>query len=341
MKILLKALVLLLALLHFSIVMANENITGTWEGKLSTGPNMEMTVQFVINQAPDGSYDVLLNSPDRSGIHNIKASSVVFSDNRLKLDVTELSGSYEGILKGGEIKGHWKQEGTSYPLDLSPSRKAHLSVEVMEKLLGKWHGDIPTLTGPVGPAYSFKFEISDQGDLIGFLDDQRGGDPVPLSDIEMADDGTFSFRMPGGQSAYKGKLGENKIIGEIQLQSGMWYPQVLEKGEYVEKERINTLTKDALAMLIGEWNGKIGSTEISFQFEQTGGEFDIMGFVRIPDQGITEMPFTGSNYNDGDLTLEAEFINAEFNGKLSENKLEGEWVQDGKSDPIKMIKEIL
>lgn len=339
-KTLFTILALLFSVFTFNIAMADENITGTWRGKLAPGPDVEMTIEFTISREANGGYSGLINSPDGIGIENIKADSITYDSGRLEMSFEELSGSYSGLSKDGQFVGEWEQEGTSFPLNLKLHEDIKLSRDVIDKLVGEWHGDLPTLTGPMGPYLSVRFEMSDQEELAGFLDRTRIGDSLPLSDIEMSDDGTFSFRIPNRKAAFKGKLGEDKILGGYQPQPGMsFYPQILIKGKYIEKKRVNTFTKEAMGILIGKWNGTVGASEISFRFEGSSLGGDIMGFIAIPDQGVEEMPFTGSNYKDGDLTLESEFLGAQFNGQLSKNKLEGEWVQDGKSNSISLEKE--
>ena len=116
MKKLIIALILLASVFLTSNVSASDDITGTWQGKLVPAPGSELDIQFVITKGDDGSYSVVLNSPDQGAIKDIKASSVVFDSGKLTLDVTDLSGAYEGVLKDGKFEGNWKQEGELIPV---------------------------------------------------------------------------------------------------------------------------------------------------------------------------------------------------------------------------------
>ena len=127
MKNIIKLMVMLIVIFQINNVMADENIIGTWQGDLIVAPGSELTTQFIITQEPNGSYSVILNSPDQGAIKNVKANSAVYTSGVLKLDVAELSGSYEGIVKDGKIEGNWKQEGTSFPLNLSPFQKREIT----------------------------------------------------------------------------------------------------------------------------------------------------------------------------------------------------------------------
>ena len=122
MKKLIAVAVILFSVLFINNAIAAENITGTWQGTLAAAPGSELTIQFVITQNADGSYSVVLNSPDQGAIKDIKASSVSYNSGTLKLDVTDLSGSYEGVLKDDKFEGNWKQEGTSIPLNHMKNR---------------------------------------------------------------------------------------------------------------------------------------------------------------------------------------------------------------------------
>lgn len=138
MKKLIRILILFCSVLFVTNAVGAADITGIWKGKLVTGPGAEMNLRFNIKQDPDGSLSVVLDSPDMDGLKNVRASSVDYTSGNLKVDVAELNGSYEGVVKDGKIDGNWRQEGTSFPLNLSPYEK--ISREVMEKLLGTWHG---------------------------------------------------------------------------------------------------------------------------------------------------------------------------------------------------------
>ena len=186
MKKLISVVVILFTVLFFNNAMAAENITGTWQGVLAPAPGSELTIQFVITQNDDGSYAVVLNSPDQGAIKDIKATSVVFDSGKLKLDVTDLSGAYEGVLKDGRFEGNWIQEGASIPFNLKPYEKPVLSRADMEKLAGQWYGPLKVPTGDL--TVVFRFEIKDNGEYKAFLDSpDQGATGIPIDDVELVD----------------------------------------------------------------------------------------------------------------------------------------------------------
>lgn len=349
MKVLLKIMVLLLAVLQLNVAMANEDITGLWQGKLVVSPDTELVIQFNISQGADGSYTAVLNTPDGGSVENVEADSVVFDAGKIKMGVAELSGSYEGIFKEGKIDGEWKQEGTSFPLSLKPYEKPTLSKEDMEMLLGEWRGKpvlpegaVISINGETDITYSFKFEMSEQGEFTGISSFADMGMPgEPLSDMGISD-GIFTFKM-GKMEKFKGKLTDEKIVGEIKMVGDANLPGIsltLVKGEYKAPVYNLNLNEETMEKLQGKWNGKLNNLDVIFRFakEKSG---DFRGFVSIPKQGPNEMPIMDASLNEGELTLKIKAaMPAEFVGELSANKLVGDWnAMTGESTPLTLDKE--
>ena len=212
-----KKLAILLTLL-FSVLLINnavagDDITGKWQGKLEPAPGSELIIQFVITKNDDGSYSVVLDSPDQGAIKNIKASSVVYDSDKLTMDVTELSGAYEGVVKDGKIEGNWKQEGTLIPLNLTPWEKPVLTKEDINKLLGQWHGPLeaPNQTLTI----VLRLEMGEEGELKGFLDSpDQGVHGIPATDVELVDN-NFKIQIPAARAEIIGKFTGNKIAGQF------------------------------------------------------------------------------------------------------------------------------
>ena len=348
MKFYIKVLVLLVAVFQINNVMAAENIIGTWQGELAVGPGTELTIEFIITQEPDGSYSAVVNSPGGSGIKNIKADSVVYNAGVLKMDVAELSGAYEGVLKDGKIEGNWEQEGTSFPLNLIPYIKTALSKKEMDILMGTWHGKpVPpegaAIAGEI-PTFVFRFETSENGEFVGFVDlPDLGTKGVPVANMAIVG-GSFIFEIPNFRSEFKGKIGDKEIVGELKNKAMPNAPTyfTLVKGEYKAKVHKLDLPKETMDQLSGKWTGKLTMPQTSIslvlRFEKTGkGEF--LGFIDSPDQGAKGITITEANLSDGKLTLKIASIGGEFTGQLSDNKLDGTWKQGEMSNPLLLTKE--
>ena len=228
MKIYIKILILLIAASQISDVMASENITGIWQGKLITSPEAEITMQFIINQNFDGSYSARLNSSEQRTLKNVKASSVVYDSGILKLDIPDLSIAYEGVVNESKINGKWKQGGTSFPLNMNHNEKPKLSKKDMGKLLGQWCGEFPI---PRFLTVVFRFKMTEKGEFIAFADNpDQGAYNIPVTDVELSDD-NLRFIVPSACAEYTGKLADNKIYGEFK-QDTRSVPLTLKKGEY-------------------------------------------------------------------------------------------------------------
>ena len=339
MKSMIKFFALLIAVFQINSVMAADNITGTWQGKLVTAPGAEMTVQFIISQEASGSYIVILNSPDEGGIKNVKANSVVYSSGIFKLEVAELSGSYEGTLKDGKIDGKWKQEGQSFPLILSPYVKPVLSKKDMDKLLGSWNGKLTIPGGSL--TIVFRFERTEKDEFKGFLDSpDQGGFGVPVTDMGI-NDGNITLKISSLMAEYTGKLSDNEIVGTFN-QAGMPMPLTVKKGEYKAQAYKLDLPKETMDQLSGKWSGKMEAwdkksapTDVMFRFEnENNGDFT--GYVDMPAMGSKNMPITEAEFKDGKLTLKIKAANnVNFKGQLSGDKITGDW----RGTPLTLTKE--
>ncbi len=339
MKRLLILLVMLTALLQINSAMASEDISGTWQGALSPAPGSELIIQFVITKNDDGSYAVVLNSPDQGAIKDIKASSVVYDSGKLELDVVDLSGSYEGVLKDGKFEGNWKQEGTVIPLNMKPYEKPVLTKEDKAKLAGQWHGELKIPSGT--HMLVFRFEMKDESDFKGFLDlPNTGGKDLSVTDVELDGD-SVKFKIPNAGAEFKGKFSSTELTGEIKLNTQQ-FPVTLKKGEYKAPVHDLNLPEATREQLAGEWHGQLkmpnNILHVEYRFEKTEkGEF--VGFYALTDQNVKGIPFTEGNIVDGKLVLKIKVANAEYKGQLEGNKLTGEWSQAGiSSTPLSLKK---
>lgn len=332
MKKLLILFILLVSVLQINTAMASEDISGTWQGTLVPAPGSELIIQFVITKNDDGSYSVVLNSPDQGAIKNIKASSVVFDSGTLKLDVTDLSGAYEGVLKDGKFEGNWKQEGELIPFNLKPYEKPVLTKEDMVILSGQWHGEVEV---PAAGTYTlvFRFENKEGSDFKAALDIPEAGtgnNGIPVTNVEL-DGGIVKFKVPAIQSEFKGKLAQDELTGEFKLRTQP-LPLTLKKGEYKAPTHDLKLPEDIKEQLAGEWHGQLKMPKnilhVEARFEKTKkGEF--VGFYGLPDQNVKGIPITEADIVDGKIVLKIKIANAEYKGKIDGDKLTGDWSQAG------------
>jgi hypothetical protein len=220
----------------------------------------------------------------------------------------------------------------------------------MDRLLGTWQGktilpegvkiDVPMFT------YIFRFEMSKKDEFTGVATVLDTGRPeMPVADIGMSN-GMFTFKLSSLQMEFSGKLTDTEIIGELKptrAQSGDGPPPMsltLKKGEYAAPIYKLSLPKEAMNQLRGKWNGKIGSLNVVFRFEETKiGDF--VSFIDSPDQGAKGIPVTDGKFSDGELILKVNSVNGEFKGKLSSDNMVGRWIQNGARWTLSLKKEKL
>jgi hypothetical protein len=224
------------------------------------------------------------------------------------------------------------------------------NVMAAESIVGTWQGktvlhegvkiDVPMFT------YIFRFEMSKKGEFIGFATiPDTGMHEMPVKDMEISND-MLTFKLSNLQMAFRGKLTDTEIVGElkpIREQRGDGPPPMsltLKKGEYAAPIYKLSLPKETMNQLRGKWNGKIGSLNVVFRFEETNNG-DFVSFIDSPDQGAKGIPVTDAKFNDGELTLKVNNINGEFKGKLSGNNMVGRWIQNRARWTLSLKKEKL
>ena len=333
--------IIMILLMSFFVLQVNnaaasDDISGVWQGKLEPAPGTELVIQFKISKGDDGSYSVVLDSPDQGAIKNINASSVVFDSGKLTLDVTELSGAYEGNLKDGKFEGNWKQEGTLIPLDLAPWEKPVLTEEDIAKLAGHWNGPLEIPNGSL--TFVLRLEKDEGTGLKGFLDSpDEGAFDIPIGDVELVDD-DLRVKIPVIRAEIKGKFKGNQITGEYTIRGNRFH-LTLNKGEYKPPVIALDLPEDSRKQLSGEWHGTLkmpnNVIHVSFKFENTEKD-EFVGYYEV---GRQKIPISEASIKDNTLSFKVSVRNAEYKGKLHGDSLEGEWSQAGnRKTPLSLKK---
>lgn len=102
--------------LSCSSALSAQDISGTWNGKL-TVPTGTLTIVFHINPTGQGEYTATLDSPDQ-GATNIKTQMTTFKDSILTIQIPLINASYKGKLSNDHsITGTFTQ-GIPIPLNL-------------------------------------------------------------------------------------------------------------------------------------------------------------------------------------------------------------------------------
>jgi hypothetical protein len=331
---------LILGLLAFVALgaAAQQDIAGTWTGKLAIAPDQELTVNFVLTAVAGGGYAAVLTSPDNSAINNVAATDVSFAGGKLSLKVPTLSGAYDGTLANGAFDGQWTQPGSELPLKLTPYKAAVFTQAAKDSLLGSWVG---TITGPLGAVVLvMRYEVNAAGEFVAVLDQpEQGARGVPLADV-MLDGDKLSWRVPQAAAQYTGTLQNGRFVGTF-AQGGGTVPLEFAKGEYKPKDL--NLSAAAMSALGGTWQGKIAAPDgsqftLAFTFESSGAD-QSAAFMQILERSQARFLASEAVFDAGKLTLRIGGIGAQFVGTVSGTTMAGTWTAGGMDTPLTLTKQ--
>jgi fermentation-respiration switch protein FrsA (DUF1100 family) len=113
-----KKIILVLALFASINIMA-QDISGAWYGALKI-QGMQLRLVFNISKTDNG-YSATMDSPDQ-GAKGIPTTSTTFVDGKLKIEIAMAKIEYNGELNDEVIVGTFKQNGMSFPMDLSKQK---------------------------------------------------------------------------------------------------------------------------------------------------------------------------------------------------------------------------
>jgi hypothetical protein len=323
-----------------------QELAGTWQGKLAIDANTSLTIQFIFEKKPDGSYSATLNSPDNGAIKNVAASAVTWKAGALSLQVPSLSGAYAGTLKDGKLDGKWTQQGSALPLALVPYQKPVLAKADMDKLAGTWHGPLTVPGGKM--TFVYRFKANEKGELTGTLTvPERGNTEVAMSDVQFADN-KLSFKLPQANGEFNGTLANGAIDGFWKQPAPGVPPEglkvSLKKGDFAPPVYpINNLSNPAMALLAASWKGTLSppgapkplTLIVRFETNQNG---QFVGFIDSPDQGAKGIPITSATFDKNKLTFKVDAVRGEYVGDLSGKTIKGTWTQGPNALPLELTK---
>ena len=304
---------------------AQAELGGTWQGTLNIGPDVSLVVQFVFENADDGSVSAVLNAPDEASLRDIPVTKLELDGNALSMRVAKVNGTYEGVVGDGIINGQWKQQGTSFPLDLAPYEEAVLSDAVKDHLRGPWFGKLklPNLPDPI--ALGLRFETNDQGEFVAFLDSpDQGALGIVVDDLSV-NDNKISVTVLEPRMVYIATIDGDRMVGEFTQRNAM--ALTLDKGEY-QVPGID-VAAPLRERLLGAWHGQLENTlTIELQFtEEEDGRF--VGLLDSPDQGRFNFPIFSVESEDERYQMEVKGIGATLTGRFEDGRLVGRYTQGG------------
>lgn len=309
---------------------AQTDVAGVWQGRLVVPSGGELILRFDLSRNPEGSYSAVLDAFSAGEARQAPASTVTVSGNRLAFDVSDFSGSYEGIYDGAAaIEGQWKQEGASLPLDFT-----RIDQESGSALTGDWQGEIKT---PVGTSsIGFRFVEADGGRVSGYIVDINTGMRSRMTDVEFSD-GKLSFQQPAMQLQY-----EATITGP--LMSGTWtqnqmgqetsYSLAMTRESFEFPVTPLALSDEDMMKVAGTWRAESGDAEGVTLLLETTTEGEHVGYIDLPAFSLAGVPVSTASFSDGKLSIRSDALDSGYTGELVSRELQGEWTYPGGGFPL-------
>ncbi|MDP1932643.1 MAG: hypothetical protein Q8L60_14410 [Gammaproteobacteria bacterium] len=316
-------------------VLAQDDLTGIWEGMLEIAPGQGVGVQFNFVRGTDGVLTATLSAPDQPGLQDLPVEDVSFEQGGLSLGVSALSGSYAGRLTDGVVEGTWSQPGSSIALTLRPYKEPVLTDSDKARLLGSWVGRLrPDPDSDLQVTVVFRFERDAQGGFVAFMDSPDEGAPsIPVDRMGM-DNNTLTLAVNRARMEFIGTLDGDALNGDW-VQATRSLELSLTRGEY-EAPGL-PLSDEQFARLEGPWHGQIGALTMVFRFERTPSG-RVAAFIDTPDQGANNMPVTLAQMNGDDLIVSVAVIGGTFTGTIAENGIAGQWQQRGQQTGLNLTR---
>ena len=115
-----KRIIILAVSLSLAVSVFSQDIKGSWIGILNTGL---LKLRIVLNiSEKEGGYSATMDSPDQ-GATGIPVSAVNFENAKLTFSIATANIEYEGIMQSDSIVGTFKQNGMTFPLNLSHAKE--------------------------------------------------------------------------------------------------------------------------------------------------------------------------------------------------------------------------
>jgi hypothetical protein len=195
-------------------------LLGNWAGRMKIGQEAnadEATVILRFEKTKDGKLAAFSDSPEQ-GSYGRALTDVTFKDDQLNIKVPGTSGGFTGKLSGNSIAGTFLMgtmkldltvtKGAKFP---PPASQVDLPADLMKQLLGRWTGNLGTITP------TFRFERNAAGKSVIYIDiPQQNVKAMPVLKASLAD-GSLVLKIAGGE--FRGKLEGNKINGTLKAQN--------------------------------------------------------------------------------------------------------------------------
>jgi hypothetical protein len=194
-------------------------LLGQWAGRMKMGPDPNADMSTVIlrfEKMKDGKLAAFSDSPEQ-GSYGRALTDVTLKGDQLSIKIPGTTSGFTGKLSGNSITGTFSlaeikldltvTKGAKFP---PPVTQIDLPADLIKKLLGRWSGNLGTVTP------TFRFERNAAGKNEIFIDiPQQNVKSMPVLKASLVD-GSLFFKLSGAE--YTGKLEGNKINGTLKSQ---------------------------------------------------------------------------------------------------------------------------
>jgi hypothetical protein len=314
-------------------------LLGEWSGLL-TAPGTKVTIIFRFETAKDGKLVASMDVPEQ-GAKGISASDVLFVGDGVSLKIPVSGIEYIGKLSGNEIKGTFKQSGGAFELNLTKGKyeppSFALAPEDMKRLLGTWIGKWK-VDEPTPRTVIWKFEKTKNGKMAGSAACPEISPQVAqITELSLKGD-QISIKISGA-GEYAGKLSGNSMSGEYKVE-GRQFPISVARGASHTQADVSA---EILKQLLGQWSGKIETTGsyvvyvLRFDMNKNG---KLVGYFDCAENSQKDLLVTYVSFTNNQIKINVPAFNrAEYNGKLNNGRIAGDWILNGSGGPkIEFVK---
>jgi hypothetical protein len=209
-----------------------------------------------------------------------------------------------------------------------------------QDLVGDWHGKISFQ----GTELRIVFHITSQnGELQTTMDSPDQGAAGIATDKTSFENGHLTIEANALGMQYTAVLDEKgTMLKGTFNQQGISLPLNMTKGTE-QRSPISSSAVGAAEKVLGDWNGvlEIPGMPLTIVFHVLDVDGNLTSTLDSPDQGAMGISMSETTYEDGQLKIVANALNAEFNGKLNEagDTLSGIFRQNGRDWDLIMTRE--
>jgi len=207
-------------------------------------------------------------------------------------------------------------------------------VQAEEDIAGIWEGALAIAPGSE-LRVQFKIKRTDDGSFSALINspDQGALKNTPASSVSY-EGNHLKIIVQEVNGSFEGTVGDREITGKWS-QLGTDFPLTLRP--FAEP----VLSAEAMALLAGKWQGKLESPiadfDIVFRFE-TSDSGSFVGLMDVPAQGARGIPVSDIKLKEKELSLSVAPAMARYTGTLTEQGIDGKWIQGAQEIPLKLRK---